>query len=486
MKRLNFYQIIFILTAVLILLFKLSVSQPAHVDEIFFKAPAVSWASGTGWRSPEEPNYGGWQPPLNDVFASYPPVYPFLFSCCIKVFGFSWRVCAGYDAIVHTLLAGVLVFFLRSVLPSRPVIAWLAGWLFLLSGNMPRPDQLAMSFGYGSLALTFRTQRWTWRSLALSGLLFGFCLGTSVPCSVALAPLFGAVLLGRHCTFRQTANRVAIMGVVAAVTALIIVLPVWLYHHGALEQNINATADITNYEFTSSLGNLLRYWYPTLLAFGIFTLPGIWSLGVILQKHEKQRLASWLLWYGSALLPLAFFFIKSTSQGAYYWFFMPWLIAALFHFHLRETHLARWWFVLLVAGFLPLAVTSLRSMLVAKLTVSDKRIDAFRQIIEDNVPKGASVVCGGDYWWLLARRNRVYDILDHAALRTDQVDYIIVTGIGSGTADLHHALPPFASDGHYQLIHFTRETSLSSLFGIPLSRSTSSPAPSVYRRKDTL
>ncbi|WP_395750196.1 hypothetical protein [Prosthecobacter sp.] len=485
MKCTKLYPAVFVLTALFLFAFKLTVSQPAQVDEIFFKSPGLSWASGTGWRSPEEPHYGGWQPPLNEVFASYPPVYPFLFGCCVKIFGFSWRVCAGYDAVIHILLSGVLILFLRSAAPSKQGMAWNAGWLFLLSGYPPRPDQLAMSFGYGALALILGLdEKCGWRRLVLSGVLFGFCLGTSVPCSVALAPLLVALMLRRHRVFGLTFKRFVVICGVATATALVIVLPVWLYHHGALAQNLNATASITGYTFSTSLGHLFRYWYPVLIAVGIFMLPGVMALFVNLKLRQKEQVVSWLVWYGSISLPLAFFFLKSTFQGSYYWFFIPWLIAALSQFHLYGPQVPRCTLAILLVGFLPLTGLNVRMMLGAYLTPSDQRIEAFRQTVEGLVPEGASVACGGDYWWLFAHRNQVYDLLNHAALQADQVDYVVVTGIGSGGADKHGSLPPFAGGERFQLIHSQPGPSLPSLLGIPLFRSTFSPAPAVFRRKD--
>jgi hypothetical protein len=476
--------IAFGLLALWLVAFKLTVAQPSHADEILFKSPALSLASGTGWRAPEERGYFGWQPPLDEVFACYPPLYSFLFACCIKVVGFSWRVCAAYDVLIHLLLSGVVVCFLRSAVPARPVIAWLAGMLFLLSGYPPRPDRLAMIFGYSSLILLLSAHGgWSGTRLAFVGALFGLCLGTSFPCAVAFGPLIMAVVLAGHPGMRQTAARLGIIGAVALVVVLGVIAPVVLSHPGAVAQNLGATAHTISAPFIYNLTQLVKYHHMAVLALVALLLPGVWAWIPMLGRPQTPFRRAWLLWYGAACVPLAVFLMKSAYQGAYYWFLMPWLAAALFQpeIHRRVFHrLAPGW---LVVAFLPLLAFEGRTVAATLLEPAGRRLPAFQQPVEELIPAGASVLVGGEFWWLLAGRNQTYDFAAKESLSADLVDYVIITGAGSGSPGTHQPLPRFMGD-HYIEIANLMNTSRPTLFGLPLSRSSFSPAPVVFRRKD--
>ena len=78
-------------------------------DEIFFKAAGREWAATGRFAAPELAGALGLAPPLEEVWLPYPPLYPILFGGFVKVFGFGWRACVAFDALIHACLA-VLTF----------------------------------------------------------------------------------------------------------------------------------------------------------------------------------------------------------------------------------------------------------------------------------------------------------------------------------------------------------------------------------------
>jgi hypothetical protein len=70
-------------------------------DEIFFKAAGREWAATGRFAAPELAGTLGLEPPLEEVWLPYPPLYPILFGGFVKLFGFGWRVCVAFDAVIH-------------------------------------------------------------------------------------------------------------------------------------------------------------------------------------------------------------------------------------------------------------------------------------------------------------------------------------------------------------------------------------------------
>jgi hypothetical protein len=269
---------------------------------------------------------------------------------------------------------------------------------------------------------------------------------------------------------------------VSFITASCVILPVYLYHPGAFDQNIAATSAITNYPFIPSIHSLLRYWYPTIATFALLLFPYLVESYFALTTRKATQIRHCFVWFGPVLPPVLFFFTRSTFQGSYYWFFIPWLAVGLFRpwapklaFPVNRT-------AYLALAFLPIVAFATRFDLSALVTPSHKRISAYRSRVESIIPVGASVACRGDFWWLLARRNRVLDLLNHEALTPTQADYIILTGIGAGSPGSHQSLPPFTRKANYETAENLTDSISPSILGIRLSRSTSSPAPVIIRR----
>lgn len=456
---------------------------PAHQDEIFFKSAGLHWAEGEGWKAPEEHNFGGWEPPLQEVFASYPPLYPFVFGLAVKCFGFSQTVSNAYDVTIHIVLALVLVLFAQRVLTHNRIIPWLIGILWLLCSYPSRPDRLAMLFGY--LALVFvlnRNDRQRRVYDILAGLSMGGCLATSFPCTIAMASLMIGACLYRTVSFGQSVVRLLKIGLVSGLTGMACLLPVMMYHPGAIEQNLAATVSITNaIGFTEGLQRLLRFHLPTLLAISILVAMGLPLLILAGRNGTAWKRRDWLIWYGIPFVPLLFFFVKSTFQGGYHWFVIPWLAVALFipEIQGRLKKLIRP--TILLAAFLLSIAYAQRTTLSAIVTQGDQQVARFQDEVEALVPAGASVIAR-DYWWLLAKRNQVFDKMI-AGDPDLMADYVVISGYASGGLGNPQSLPPNINADTYEVVLNSLGQTKPTFFGIPMSRSTFSAGPIVLERK---
>jgi len=136
------------------------------------------------------------------------------------------------------------VVFARRALPQAPVVGWLIGLLWLLSGYPARPDRLAMVGGFVVLAFTVSPliDRPRWFDLA-AGVGYDLCVATSVPTAVAFGPLLAGLCLGKE--IRVAGQRLIWMGLTALAVAALICLPVYFYDSWPLQQNLGATVRIT-------------------------------------------------------------------------------------------------------------------------------------------------------------------------------------------------------------------------------------------------
>jgi hypothetical protein len=472
----------FAVMAVALLALSILRGFPAHQDEIFFKAAGLHWADGQGWNAPEEHNFGNWEPPLQEVFASYPPLYPFFYGVVVKYAGFSQRTANTYDASIHVLLALALVMFAKQVMGQGLAMPWVIGGLWLLCGYAPRPDRLAMLFGYMAIALVFwRSSRYGKTRDVLAGLALGGCFATSFPCTLALAPLLmGGCFLSSE-NWNKAVWRIFKIGLIAISTGAACIIPVLLYHSGAIQQNMAATSSITNtIGFVEGLKHLTRFHIPAVLATSVLL-----GMGGAFLFHARERVNPtawklWLVWYAIPAVPLTIFLMKSTFQGGYHWFLIPWLSVALFvpaiHGKLSET--MRGW--ILVAALFVAIAHSQKTNLSSMASGGQQQVLRFQSEVEKLVPAGATVAAR-DYWWLLARRNQVFDTM--VGYRLEQpVDYIVVTGFGSGALGRPQSMPTRIYED-YEVVLNELGRLRPSIFGLPLSRSTYSAGPLILKRK---
>lgn len=113
--------------AILFLFITIEFSFPRFpdIDEAFFKSAGRNLSAGGSFAAPELENFLHLDPPIQHVYFAHPPVYSWLFAQAVRLFGFSWKVCVGYDAMISALLAlCVYGLTLRAFRRTLPEISW--------------------------------------------------------------------------------------------------------------------------------------------------------------------------------------------------------------------------------------------------------------------------------------------------------------------------------------------------------------------------
>jgi hypothetical protein len=299
-----------------------------------------------------------------------------------------------------------------------------------------------MVFGYLSIAIVFINKKADKNYIrATAGALFGLCVATSVPCGIALTPIVTGLILSDTQDLLRRYKNLFIFGAASFFLATLAILPVRIYNSGAIDQNIEATKYVTSGSFGSGLTFVISYHRDTCIAVALLLIPClIGTLRGVLKQNLQQGYL-WLTWYGLTLPSMIFFFSKNTFQGNYHWFFIPWLILCLFNGSLHSKWLNALRIPLLIAALIMPITINLRQVIGSLVTPESRRVEAYEKTVEELIPVNASVLAT-DYWRILAMRNKVFDILNYAQFQANQIDYIIVTGYGSGAAGHPQPLPP--------------------------------------------
>ncbi len=436
-----------VLLAALSLVYFLSVIVPgrfAVTDEVFFKAAGRNWAATGHFAAPELTGRLTEGPPLSEIYFAQPPLYTFLFGAYVKLLGFSPRVCIAYDAMIHLVLMWSAVIFARIVYRVDWGWAALSGALLATLGTAGRPDELGIVFALWA-AVAFRSRiSDPWR-VPLGGALLGLCVCTSLGAFLFLSPL---VLVELFTARTDRAGRIADLGVGALAgiaVAAACVAPILIAHPAAYRQLIEHAGEqssvlsaLTGEQRNSSLGfvalwkSMMRYGYNYGLLIGgplLFAGPCGW-LTRFSPRPVYWRLvillASWVV-----------LFIGMPGKYPYFWFQGCLLLIACVALaaHARDSlPTLRWRFVLALGLVLWLAASaqSLRWGYILwtlpqeqRLTVSDRRV-------REEVPAGEGVMTI-DYWWDLADRDDVYDLV-FSDPGVGAVNYIVLSGNGSGKA----------------------------------------------------
>jgi len=210
------------------------------LDEIASKAAGRDWGLHGRWAAPE---LTGWlppsEPPVEQFYGMYPPLYPFGFGLLVRLAGFGWRQCVFYDAAIHAFLAFLVVHATRKLGGER-FPAW-GGWLVafallpLGTAREARPDELAVCFGISGLLLLLSPRLSFWRVLG-SGLLFGLCAGTSLGAAAMLSIIAVALVLTTEASWPKRLSMGLAWGIVAATTFALIVVPLLVSHPGLIDQ----------------------------------------------------------------------------------------------------------------------------------------------------------------------------------------------------------------------------------------------------------
>jgi hypothetical protein len=433
--------------AALSLVYFLSVIVPgrfAVTDEVFFKAAGRNWAATGHFAAPELTGRLTEGPPLSEIYFAQPPIYTFLFGVYVKLLGFSPRLCIVYDAMIHLVLMWSAMIFARTIYRLEWGWAAVSGALLATLGTVGRPDELGIVFAMWSV-IAFRSRlpdRWR---VPLGGALLGLCVCTSLGAFLFLSPL---VLLELFTARTDRAGRIADLGMAALAgiaVAAACVAPILIAHPAAYQQLIEHAGEqssvlsvLTGERRNNSLGfvalwtSMLRYGYNYgLLIGGPLLFAAVYGWLTKFSPHPAYSrivmlLASWVV-----------LFVTMPGKYPYFWFQGCFLLIACVALaaHGRDSlPTLRGRFVLALGLVLWLAASaqSLRWGYILWTLPADQKLSVNDRRVREEVPAGEGVMTT-DYWWDLANRDKVYDLVfSDPGVRA--VDYIVLSGNGSGRA----------------------------------------------------
>jgi hypothetical protein len=451
-------------------------------DETYFKAPGYNLATNGHFRAPELTGVFGLDPPVETIWAVYPPLYPFLFGQFVRLFGFGYRQCVLFDALVAALGAAAACLLLSRRAPRAPwwIFPAMATALLTLAHPEGRPDQLGLLLGL--LAIVAMTSRERpLRSAALSGLWLGLAAATTVAAALVLGVVVAAEVVLEPTPPRTRIARLFVCGGVAAAVLALVVTPIVLSHPHAFDQFLTVARGPSGLK-NRDLASLISSW--RLDPGHQVVLLTCAAIGAISARVLPRGV--WVRLWGASLLALLVAILIGPSKYYYFWFAGPPLLTAacatLFNFAPRPALPGVRW--LLTAGLLIGAAPFLKDRWVMRNLPPAQSYAAGRAALTSAIPAGASVL-GSEIWWTLAGRNPCYEIV-WSSVDLDKIDYVAVSGNGSGAPGRPHTLPgnvaPYV-ESHFEPLVDDLNRRPTTLLGLKVTNSAYGFGPLILARR---
>ncbi len=455
-----------------------------NTDETFYKAAGREWAASGRFAAPELAGFTGTRPGLEEVFFAYPPLYPFLFGLAVKLCGFGWRVCVGYDALIHVALALATGWLARRRLPAAPAaLACGAALLVVPLGTSGRPDELGMLFALVALGLLAGAAVPRGRELALSGAALGLAAGTSPGVAVMLGAQ-GALLVLASVP-RRRARALLVWAACAAAVCAAVLAPVLLAVPEAYRQALGQSVLRERLSgFTLRLGD----WRGSLPLLACIAL--LLTLGGV---AGRARLLTWRAWASLFLVPglaLAALVVLLPGKHTYLWMWGPWLCVAALECVWRAWSASRQRLAVALAlatcAACALATApGLHRTLVLVSLPAEQRLDPATARVRASIPAGSRVLVD-ELWWSLADAYQVRDAAWWRPTNPAEVDWVVLSANGTGAPGRARRLPPALEAHvaeHFDVVRDDLNPRRASLFGLPLSRSGYGFGVRVLRRR---
>jgi hypothetical protein len=442
----------------------IAVGRFTTTDEIAFKAAGREWAHSGRFAAPELAGFAHLQPPVEQIWLAHLPVYTFLFGVFVKILGFGAWQSVTFDALIHAALAA-LTFAHARRMAAPPWAALCAAALVLPPGTFGRADELAVCFGMAAL-LAVKDHRF----------LAGILLGVTAATNIVAAAFFGLLaLLG----MRSVKSAIAI-ALTAAASFAVCLAPILIANPAAWRQfGSHASAQFS----TTAAWGIAHSWIygrQYLLSVAAAAIVGIAAL-LLRRRDVLPRFLPALA------VPIVLGFVPAKSY--YLWFVTPLLIAAAcataaqLRGH-RTMRVATAIAAMLYGGAV---VVPLQQLLIGATLPPDQRLAPNAAAVRAHVPRG-SVVLASELWSSIANDVQ-YRSLVHAATKIEDVDYVILTGNGSGAPGVPQTLEAAqqaALISGFDVVYDNLRRDVPQLFGIPLSRSGWGYGVRIYRARNRL
>jgi hypothetical protein len=418
----------------------------AVTDEIAFKAAGRNISQGGAFAAPELESQHA-DPPLEQVFARYPPLYMWLFGEWTRAVGFGWAACVGYDALISAGLA-IIIYGLTDTtlgkllgpLPARRRIglAFLTALLTLLFRNAGRPDELGMALGFANAWWLLLPHASSSRKPAvnfISGVLAGLMLCTSPGVFLAFMPFLAALWLRRAEDMRNIAPSLVASALGGGLAAALCLIPLFLAHPHFYLQFFQAVQSRLPYVVLRRFGVITDAWtvLPQSLLILFATVPvlclGLWHTG---------RVREVLAFFIAPLAGFALVFFLYDSYW-YWWFLQPWflliaiVVAADFwrspRSQLRASIAVGWLGVWLAFA----SVWPAKDYLIRITLAPEQRLTSNVQKLRELIPPGAQVLTASrSAWWALGKDHSVYDPSFSDIEDLARIEYFVTDSNGTG------------------------------------------------------
>jgi len=409
-----------------------------HLDEVFYKCAGAHWAFGGLFAAPELVGRLPFDPPIDRVFACYPPLYPFLFGLFCRAFGFGYTQIVLFDGLLRVALCVTTAYVVTCL---RPGTGWswpsvIAGLLVLPLGWIGRPDDLGVIFGM--LACTRLFPRSSHACHWQAGLLLGLSAATSPAAAATLAAVATGLVSGESTlSIRQRSMAILTMALVSASVLLAAFLPLLNIDAAAWRQIlIHGEANLSGGKIWEAW--VINFWFGRF--FIAATAGAVLTPLLLLPAVRRAALQPlWSRWFLAPLFAFLLFAFLTAGKFSNVWFAGPWLIAASVAMlsQLWRGGTARWRLavpaLVLLGGCAYGAQFWLKERLAVASLPAEQHYDAAARRLLEVVPPGATVLTS-EHWVTFLGRNPVIEV-NFSVLNESwtKADYIVVTGNGSGT-----------------------------------------------------
>jgi hypothetical protein len=411
-------------------------------DEMFFKAAGRHLAAGHGFAAPELENYLRLDPPIQRVYSAHPPVYSWLFGEAVRLGGFGWKVCVGYDAVITALLSFCVWGLSRRLLDTlgkaekrNYLIALLPALAILLFRQSARPDELAMLFGYANIwFLLARPGRVS--TAGLSGILAGLTLCTSTGVALGFLPFVTACWLFQVDRTRwPSALAVSAAGAMAA--GAICLVPLYLIEPSFLRQFLqHAHVQVVESSAWKRICDALELaWQvaPWRILGLIATIP-LCCLGLRANWRTRPRMETMALYVAPIFGFLLLFCLRPVYT--YWWFFQPWFMIVALIVAAQRWGSSRRWRMLpaawLICWLSIAAIWPAKGYCVRLLLPPDQRIAQAEERLRKTIPPHATVM-SADAWWMLGADHTIFSPIFADIDDVNRIDFFVAGSNGTGT-----------------------------------------------------
>jgi hypothetical protein len=412
-------------------------------DEIFFKSAGRNMSQGGPFAAPELESYLHFNPPIERTYFPYPPLYSWLFGEWTRVTGFGWAACVGYDALISAALALAVFGVAEAVAGILLGPTWLGSALALLSAlltvlfrQVARPDELGMVLGFTNAWWLLRPHDTAWRRISfVSGVLAGLMLCTSVGVFLAFMPVLAALWLRRVKKIPEIAPSAAAFGLGIGFTAVLCLMPFFLWHPNFYRQFLQASeAIVLSTSLWSRLSrdvSLALQFDPNRLFILFATVPTL-CLGIV-TFWRAGRIGETIALFVAPLVSFGLLMCV-RSMLTYMWFLEPWfLLAAMVVIaYLGRQRLLRLVVTGWLAGWLAIAsIWPVQDYIVRIALPAEQRLAPNAQKLRDLIPTGAGVLTLKG-WWELGSDRAVYDPMFSDLQDLDRIEYFVTDSHRTG------------------------------------------------------